>query len=86
MCSMEGCQISVPSVKSIKYHHRLFYFLTWDLGKFKEKSYILCEKDTHKVLDYFFLLLFFGTSATLKCLNDFFFFLECFYEKIKCVL
>lgn len=53
MCSMEDCQISVTSVKNIKYHHRLFYFLMCDLGKFKGKSYILCEKDTHKVPDSF---------------------------------
>lgn len=74
MCSMEDCQISVTSVKNIKYHRRLFYFLMWDLGKFKGKSYILCAKDTHKVL-----ALFLGRSATLKCLMQFW---ECFYENI----
>lgn len=74
MCSAEDCQISVTSVKNIKYYHRLFYFLMYHLRKFKGKSYVVCTKDTQKVLASFF----FGMFATLKCLMH----LECFYEKI----
>lgn len=51
---MEDCHVSVTSVKNIKYHHRLFDFLISDLRKFKGKSYIVCTKDTQKVLATFF--------------------------------
>jgi len=71
---MEDSQISVTPAKNVKYHHRLFYFLMWDLGKFKGKCHIACAKDKHKVLASFF-----GTPATFKSLMQF---LEYFYEKI----
>lgn len=69
--------------RTVKYQYRLlkilsniadYFIFNVNLGKFKRKCYIVCAKDTHKVLASFF-----GTSETLKCLMQF---LECFYEKI----
>lgn len=46
MYSMEDCQILVMSVKIIRYHHRLIYFLMWDLEKFKEILHCVCKGHT----------------------------------------
>lgn len=47
MCSVEDCQISVMSVKNIKYHRRLFYFFNVGPGKIqREILHCMCKGHT----------------------------------------